>query len=224
MRACWDATLLVLVQPSPASCATCRGTSDVPRVLALTHRHLRKSPSVRQPFAEISGSISFSPPVVPFPETVPNFVCHFKGSLHFVQVLSNAIERLKGSPTSPDPKRVFRTVVSELARAYLVPASQLSHANRPERKITPGILAGLVQQVSTGGPNERVVQYHHARSNSVPKNSLQRRAIPQSLHQCGGDICAHPATCRCSIYTRGELRCVTIRFALWCRWVWLRLR
>jgi hypothetical protein len=141
-----------------------------------------------------------------------------------VQVLSNAIERLKGSPTSPDPKRVFRTVVSELARAYLVPASQLSHANRPERKITPGILAGLVQQVSTGGPNERVVQYHHARSNSVPKNSLQRRAIPQSLHQCGGDICAHPATCGCSIYTRGELRCVTIRFALWCRWVWLRLR
>src|SRR5229473_773181 len=83
MRACWVVTLLVLVQPSPASCATCRGTSVVPRALALTHRHLRKSPFVRQPFAEISGSISFSPPVVPFPETVPNFVCHFKGSLHF---------------------------------------------------------------------------------------------------------------------------------------------
>src|SRR6266481_3216067 len=82
MRACWAATLLVLVQPSPASCATCRGTSVVSRVLALTHQHLRKSPSVRQPFAEISGSISFSPPVFPFPETVPNFVCHFKGSLH----------------------------------------------------------------------------------------------------------------------------------------------
>src|SRR5260370_24318541 len=82
MRACWVVTLLVLVQPSPASCASCRGTSDVPRILALTHRHLRNSPSVRQPFAEISGSISFSPPVVPFPETVPNFVCHFKGSLH----------------------------------------------------------------------------------------------------------------------------------------------
>src|SRR5713101_8461630 len=81
MRACWAATLLVLVQPSPASCATCRGTSVVSRVLALTHQHLRKSPSVRQPFAEISGSISFSPPVFPFPETVPNFVCHFKGSL-----------------------------------------------------------------------------------------------------------------------------------------------
>src|SRR5712664_4927519 len=83
MRACLAVTLLVLVQPSPASCATYTGTSVVPRVLALTHRHLRKSPFVRQPFAEISGSISFSPPGVPFPETVPNFVCHFKGSLHF---------------------------------------------------------------------------------------------------------------------------------------------
>src|SRR4029077_798719 len=81
MRACWAATLLVLVQPSPASCATCRRTSVVPRVLALTHRHLRKSPFVRQPFVEISGSISFSPLVFPFPEPVPNFVCHFKGSL-----------------------------------------------------------------------------------------------------------------------------------------------
>ena len=46
-----------------------------------TNPHLHKSPSARRPFAEISGSISFSPPVVPFPETVPNFVCHFKGSL-----------------------------------------------------------------------------------------------------------------------------------------------
>src|ERR1700747_1865942 len=82
MRACWAVTLLVLVQPSPASCATCRGTSVVPRVLALTHRHLRKSPSVRQPFAEISGSISFSSLWFPFPETVSNFVCHFKGSVH----------------------------------------------------------------------------------------------------------------------------------------------
>src|SRR5207244_5884909 len=83
MRVCWAVTLLVLVPPSPASCGTCTGTSVVPRVLALAHRHLRKSPSVRQPFAEISGSISFSPLVFPFPETVPpNFVCHFKGSLH----------------------------------------------------------------------------------------------------------------------------------------------
>src|SRR6267142_7027640 len=82
MRACWAVTLLVPVQPSPASCATCTGTSVVPRALVLTHRHLRKSPFVRQPFAEISGSISLSPPVFPFPETVPTFVCHFKGSLH----------------------------------------------------------------------------------------------------------------------------------------------
>src|ERR1700746_587527 len=65
----------------PASCATCTGTSVVPRVLALTHRHLHRSPSVRQPFAEISGSISFSSLWFPFPETVSNFVCHFKGSL-----------------------------------------------------------------------------------------------------------------------------------------------
>ena len=32
-----------------------------------------------------------------------------------------------------------------------------------------------------GRPNEQAVQYHHARSNSVPTNSLHRRAIPQSL-------------------------------------------
>src|SRR6267378_2122602 len=60
MRACWAATLLVLVPPSPASCATCTGTSVVPRVLALTHRHLHKSPCVRQPFAGISGNTAFS--------------------------------------------------------------------------------------------------------------------------------------------------------------------
>src|SRR6266849_4487708 len=36
--------------------------------------------------------------------------------LRSVEVLSNAIEGLKGSPASPGPKRVFRTVVSELAR------------------------------------------------------------------------------------------------------------
>src|SRR5258708_1490040 len=45
-----------------------------------------------------------------------------------------------------------------------------------------------------GRPNERVVQYHHARSNSAPKNSLQRRAIPQSLDQYSGDICALPVS------------------------------
>src|SRR4029077_16365919 len=39
-----------------------------------------------------------------------------KWQLRSVEVLSNAIEGLKGSPASPGPKRVFRTVVSELAR------------------------------------------------------------------------------------------------------------
>src|SRR5580658_4878889 len=83
MRACWAATILVLVQPFPASCATCTGTSVVPQVLALTHRHRHKSPYVRQPFAEISGSISFSPLWFLSRKLCPIFVCHFKGSLHF---------------------------------------------------------------------------------------------------------------------------------------------
>src|SRR5258708_17596156 len=60
MRACWVETLLVLVRPSPASCATCRGTSIAPRVLVLTHPHPHKSPCVRQPFVRISGSTAFS--------------------------------------------------------------------------------------------------------------------------------------------------------------------
>src|SRR6267378_357343 len=82
MRACWAATLPVLVQPSPASCATCRGTSSLPRVLALTHRHRHKSPCVRQPFAEISGSIAFSPLWFLSRKLCLIFVCQFKGSLH----------------------------------------------------------------------------------------------------------------------------------------------
>jgi hypothetical protein len=52
--------------------------------IALEHRrrygYPHKSPCARRPFTEISGSISFSPPVFPFPETVPTFVCHFKAS------------------------------------------------------------------------------------------------------------------------------------------------
>src|SRR5260370_32805288 len=82
MRAWWAATLLVLVPPSPASCATCTGTSVVPRVLALTHRHLHKSPSVRQPFAGISGNTAFSSLWFLSRKLCPIFVCHFKGSLH----------------------------------------------------------------------------------------------------------------------------------------------
>src|SRR5229473_1341319 len=85
MRACWAATLLVLVPPSPASCATCTGTSVVPRVLALTHRHRHKSPCVRQPFAGISGNTAFSSLWFLSRKLCPIFVCHFKGSLHVVR-------------------------------------------------------------------------------------------------------------------------------------------
>ncbi len=65
-----------------------------------------------------------------------------------VQVLSNAIERLKGSPASPGPKRVFRTVVSELARGLTCPCKPVGHANEHKRTIKPGILTGLVQQAN----------------------------------------------------------------------------
>src|SRR6266702_3404247 len=91
MRACWAATLLVLVQPSPASCATCRGTSVVPRVLALTHRHLHNSPCARQPSAEISGSIAFSPLWFLSRKLCPIFVCQFKGSLHTIPSIGRSI-------------------------------------------------------------------------------------------------------------------------------------
>src|SRR5713226_2122869 len=113
MRACWDATILVLVQPFPASCATCRGTSDVPRVLALTHRHPHKSPSVRQPFAEISGSIAFSPLWFLSRKLCPIFLCQFKGSLHPSNQLdrilfhSDGTGRVKGRGF--DPRRPYQT-------------------------------------------------------------------------------------------------------------------
>ena len=68
-----------LFQPSPASCTTCRGTSVVPRVLVLTHRHLRKSPFVRQPSAEICGSISFSPLNVSFRGNCAQFCVPLQG-------------------------------------------------------------------------------------------------------------------------------------------------
>src|SRR5580700_5239495 len=82
MRACWAATLLVLAQPSPAFCATCTGTSVVPQVLALTHQRLHKSPCVRQPFVETSGSIAFSSLCSLPGNCALFFVCQFKGSLH----------------------------------------------------------------------------------------------------------------------------------------------
>ena len=61
MRACWAATLFVLVQPSPAFCATCRGTSVVPRVLALTRRHFHKSPCAPYFCVSVQG---FTPPSI----------------------------------------------------------------------------------------------------------------------------------------------------------------
>ncbi len=76
-------------------------------------------------------------------------ICAIAGvhPIRSVQVLSNAIERLKGSPASPGPKRVFRTVVSELARGLTCPCKLVGHANGHKRTITPGTLTGLVLQV-----------------------------------------------------------------------------
>src|SRR5260370_3777351 len=88
MRACWAATLLVLVPPSLASCATCTGTSVVPRVLALTHRHRHKSPCVQPPFAEISGRTAFSSLWFLSRKLCPIFVCPFKRSLQFQKARS----------------------------------------------------------------------------------------------------------------------------------------
>src|SRR5229473_8230386 len=85
MRACWVETLLVLVRPSPASCATCRGTSIAPPVLVLTHPHPHKSPCVRQPFVGISGSTAFSSRWFLSRKLCPIFVCQFKGSLQLHQ-------------------------------------------------------------------------------------------------------------------------------------------
>ncbi len=132
MRVCWAVTLLVLVQPSPASCATCTSTSVVPRVLALAHRHLRKSPSVRQPFAEISGSISFSPPVFPFPETVPNFVCHFKGSLHEVNWTAICSALIFQTEQIERLAYVMETLRTQAATAASTWRWTTAHRERPE--------------------------------------------------------------------------------------------
>src|SRR5467141_300395 len=89
----------------PAFCATCRGTSVVPRVLVLTHRHLHKSPCDRRPFAEISGSISFSPLWFLSRKLCPIFVCQFKGSLqlssdHWGYAVVRASSDCLGDPKS----------------------------------------------------------------------------------------------------------------------------
>jgi len=58
--------------------------------------------------------------------------------------------------------------------------------------------AAFIAAKRTGSP------VHHARSNSVPKNSLQRRAIPQSLDQySAGYLCASSFR-YCSVYARSE--------------------
>ena len=115
MRACWAATILVLAQPSPVFCATYRGTSVVPRVLELTHRRPHKSPCVRQPFVETSGSIAFSS-LCSFPGNCALFLCvssrvHsiFRGvdrqDLHFYwglrEFVSNRAERSEGNNHEP---------------------------------------------------------------------------------------------------------------------------
>jgi hypothetical protein len=68
-------------------------------------------------------------------------------SRHSVIALT-LIERLKGSPAFPGPKRVFRTVVSELARGLTCPCEPGGCANGHKRRITPGFLIGLVLEVA----------------------------------------------------------------------------
>src|SRR5258708_21823537 len=113
MRACWAATLLVLVPPSLASCATCTGTSVVPRALAVTHRHRHKSPCVQQPFAEISGSTAFSSLWFLSRKLCPIFVCHFKGSLQPRYVRDPPVSRA-GRPTICVSHRVSLTSMFEV--------------------------------------------------------------------------------------------------------------
>ena len=67
-------------------------------------------------------------------------------SQHSVIALT-PIERLEGSPAFPGPKRVFRTVVSELARGLTWPCKPVGHANGHKRTMTPGAITGLVLQV-----------------------------------------------------------------------------
>src|SRR6266699_2122942 len=63
-----------------------------------------------------------------------------------------------------------------------------------------------------GGPTNRSPCTSVPRSDSAPKDSLQRRAIPQSWDQWGGH-CGLPASCLLHC-TRSDVRCVFIRFAL----------
>ena len=175
MRACWAATLLVLAQPSPASCATCRGTAVVPQVLALTHRRLHKSPCVRQPFVETSGSIAFSS-LCSFPENCALFLCASSRVHSTTFPACNASHRrqcIASSPTTPylDPERG-------------VDSSWITSA----LPIITGQMSVLVFQLRTGGwpakvcattvPMERIVLRveHYDFVTACVRTSRRRRA------------------------------------------------
>src|SRR5260370_36760013 len=164
MRACSAATILVLLQPFPASCATCRGTSVVPRVLVLTHRHLHKSPCDRRPFAEISGSISFSPLWFLSRKLCPIFVCQFKGSLQPASRLGGPTPSLEG----------FRPQGQDRPRAALT-----------TKRLKSGLITrfwtqALASQFGAGLCRDRGVRFHIPTallrlSHQIPLRSDERR-------------------------------------------------
>src|SRR5260370_11115224 len=125
---------------------------------------------------------------------------------------SERLRRLNtGAVTSSGPlslrpclRILFRAASFGIATTILT-----SHLGRARREAQPIArcalaqgktqLAGLPLRILCGVPwaakRTGAVQYHHARSNSVPKNSIQRRAIPQFWDQFRGDICGLPAPC-----------------------------
>src|SRR5258708_8056446 len=84
-----------------------------------------------------------------------------------VEVLSNAIERLKGSPASPRPKRVFRTVVSELARGLTWPCKPVGHANAQADDN-----AWRCYRTGCAGPNHTHHQYPQLPHTSIANTHL----------------------------------------------------
>ena len=86
---------LVSFQPVPLLYLALDGTASSKALLVDLH----KSPCVRQPFAEISGSIAFSSPCFLSRKLCPIFVCQFKGSLPSWP-LSNCIRNPAASPAA----------------------------------------------------------------------------------------------------------------------------
>jgi hypothetical protein len=109
-RACSDVQFRPPAQSLPVLRAACRDILVLPPVLALTHQRFRTSSSAPRPFAEISGSIASFSRLLPFPKTVPNLVCHFKGSLHFLPALC---------------KRAVRSTALRMRRSCARPGRQL---------------------------------------------------------------------------------------------------